>query len=98
MPRAALDYLALQVGVPAEERQREALLARCGAERLEPPGRSRLDVCWPRAAAAAEQRFCAQTVARLSADAVEQLEELAGAARGDVAGGRGLLAELKADS
>jgi len=46
---------------------------------------------------AAEQQFCTQTVGRLSADAVERLEEPAGTARGDVAGGRGLLAELKAD-
>jgi hypothetical protein len=41
--------------------------------------------------AAAEQRFCAQTAERLSAQSIERLEELARAARTDVAGGRGLL-------
>jgi hypothetical protein len=78
-----------------EERQREALLARCRAERLEPPGPSRVDRVLAAGRTAAEQRFCAQTVARLSAEAIDRLEELAGAAPGD--GGRGLLAELKAD-
>jgi hypothetical protein len=48
------------------------------------------------ARAEAEQRFCAQTVARLSPEAIERIEELSGAGRPDVAGGR-LLAELKAD-
>jgi TnpA family transposase len=80
-----------------EERQREALLARCRAERLEPPGPSRLDRVLAAGRAAAEQRFCAQTVERLSADAIERLEELAASTHGDVGGGRGLLAELKAD-
>ena len=41
------------------------------------------------ARATAEQLFCARTTGRLPADAIERLE--------DLAGGRGLLAELKAD-
>ena len=80
-----------------EERQREALLARCRVERLEPPGPSQVDRVLAAGRADAEQRFCAQTVERLSAEAIERLEELAGAGREDGAGGRGLLAELKAD-
>ncbi len=80
-----------------EERQREALLARCRAERLEPPGPSRVDRVLSAGRAEAEERFCAQTVGRLSPEAIERLEELVGGGRTDVAGGRGLLAELKAD-
>lgn len=81
-----------------EDRQLEALLARCRVERLEPSAPSRLDRVLAAGRAAGEQRFCARTVARLSAEAIERLEELAGMARGgDGAGGRGLLAELKAD-
>ena len=72
-----------------EERQREALQARCRAERIEPPGPSRVDRLLATARAAAEQRFCVQTTGRLTAEAIERLEELAA--------GRGLLAELKAD-
>jgi hypothetical protein len=80
-----------------EERQREALLTRCRAERVEPPGPSRVERVLAAGRAEAEERFCAQTVTRLSAETIERLEELAGAGRADVAGGRGLLAELKAD-
>jgi hypothetical protein len=61
-----------------EERQREALLARCRVEHLEPPGPSRMDRVLASGRAEAEQRFCAQTVGRLSAEAIERLEELAG--------------------
>jgi Domain of unknown function (DUF4158) len=61
-----------------EERLREALLARCRAERLEPPGPSRIDRVLGGARAAFEQQFCATTVARLSASdqAIMGLEEL----------------------
>jgi Domain of unknown function (DUF4158) len=60
-----------------EERLREALLARCRAERLEPPGPSRIDRVLGSARAAFEQ-FCAATVARLAASyqAITGLEEL----------------------
>jgi hypothetical protein len=48
---------------------------------------------------ASEQRFCVRTVERLPAEAIDRLEELFAAGPGNVgiAGGRGLLAELKAD-
>jgi hypothetical protein len=61
-----------------EERLREALLARCCAERLEPPGPSRTDRVLGSARAAFEQQFCAATVARLAASqqAITGLEEL----------------------
>ncbi len=49
-----------------QERLREALLARCRAERLEPPGPSRIDRVLGAARAAFEQQFCAKTVVRLS--------------------------------
>ncbi len=57
-----------------DEGLRTALLARCRAERIEPPGRV------TRIVAAARSRFekalCAEVVARLSPDAVARLEEL----------------------
>lgn len=86
-----------------EERLREALLARCRAEKLEPPAQSRIGRVMGSAKAAAEQSFCAKTVARLSEESVARLEELvaeeeSGDGVGSRAGsGRGMLAELKAD-
>ncbi len=59
-----------------EERLREALLARCRAERLEPPGPSRFERVLASARAAFEQQFCAETVARLSEQAIRGLQEL----------------------
>jgi hypothetical protein len=61
-----------------EERLREALLARCRSERLEPPGPSRIDRVLGSVRAAFEQQFCAATVARLAASdqAITGLEEL----------------------
>jgi hypothetical protein len=55
----------------------EALLARFGAERLEPPGPSRVDRMLGSAGAAFEQQFCAETAARLSVSgqAIKGLEE-----------------------
>jgi hypothetical protein len=72
------SWLAAEVCLSelGEERQREALLSRCREERLEPPGPSRLDRVLATGRAAAEQRFCAQTVERMSADAIERLEEV----------------------
>ena len=86
-----------------EERLREALLARCRAEKIEPPGPSRLGRVMGSAKAAAEQDFCAGTVARLSDESVARVEELVAEEEteddvGSPAGsGRGMLAELKAD-
>jgi hypothetical protein len=71
---------------PAElgpERQREALLARCRAERLEPPGPSRVERLLGAARARAEHDFAARTVARLPGAVADRLEALVAADRGD---------------
>lgn len=82
-----------------EDRQRDALLSRCREERLEPPGRIARLIGSARRLA--DERFCERTVARLSALAIERLEELVAersqAGDGTVGGGRGLLAELRSD-
>ncbi len=70
----------------SEARLREALLARCRAERIEPPGR--LERILAAAGSAFDKRFCAQVVARLSDQTQSRLEELIG---------DGALPELKAD-
>lgn len=85
-----------------EERLRDALLARCRAQKLEPPGPSRIERMVGSAKAAAEQEFCARTVARLPEGSVERLEELfaeegPGYDGGRAGSRRGMLAELKAD-
>jgi TnpA family transposase len=81
------------------ERQRDALVARCRADRLEPPAPTRLDRIVATARAAAEQRFCTVTVERLPDAAIRLLEELVDSdTGGDADGGAsGLLADLKAD-
>jgi hypothetical protein len=54
-----------------EDRQREAVLARCRAEKIEPPGRmSRIIGSANRIA---DERFCAVTVSRLSAEVAQSL-------------------------
>ena len=94
-------------GQPDDDRQRDALLRRCRAERIEPPGR--LGRILGAARRLADERFCETTVAQLSSATIAKLEELVGGddpaapAAGDehdrraVGGGPGLLAELKAD-
>jgi TnpA family transposase len=93
-------WLAEEV-CPAElgqERLREALLARCRAERLEPPGPSRVERLLGAARARAEHDFAARTAARLPGAVVARLEGLVAADQDEeTAGGRGVLAELKAD-
>lgn len=82
------DWLANEV-CPVElrdERLREALLVRCRAERLEPPGR--IERIIGSARAAFEQRLCDRTLARLGEHCAARLEDL---------GSRPLLAELKSD-
>jgi Domain of unknown function (DUF4158) len=76
-----------------DERLREALLGRFRAERLEPPGVTRLERIMGAARAAADQRFCGRTVARLPEQTAARLEALAG----DDVSGRGAMVELKAD-
>jgi TnpA family transposase len=82
------DWLASEV-CPVElrdEQLREALLVRCRAERLEPPGR--VERIIGSARAAFEQRFCDGIVTRLGEHCAQRLEDLAS---------RDLLAQLKAD-
>ncbi|MEP6462278.1 MAG: DUF4158 domain-containing protein, partial [Frankiaceae bacterium] len=97
--QALADWLAAAVAPsePSDERLREALLARCRTERLEPPGR--LDRLVASARAAAADRFCAATVARLDPAVVDRLERLVAEVDPIPAGSaeRGLLAELKTD-
>ncbi len=77
---------------------REALLARCRSEHIEPPGR--IERIIGAARSAASDRFCATTAARLGPAAADRLEQLV-ADRGEEddegGGGRGVLGELKAD-
>lgn len=75
----------------SEERLRDAVLVRCRAEHIEPPGR--LDRIVGSARSTFEQRFCQRTTDRLSEECVTALEDLV--AEQDTA--RGLLADLKAD-
>jgi len=85
-------WLAEQV-CPVEQRDeqlREALLVRCRALRIEPPGRASRIIGAARTAF--EATFCDKTVARLDPGCIEQLEALV-----DAGQGQGLLAELKAD-
>lgn len=78
----------------SDERLREALLGRCRAERIEPPGRIERIVAGARAAAA--DAFCARTVARLPDGVAAALEALLD---DDPPGGRrgAAFAELKSD-
>jgi TnpA family transposase len=81
-----------------DERQKAALLTRCRAARIEPPGR--VDRILGAAQAGFEQRFCQQTVDKLPEDAIARLEELAADDQGDGDQGvasRRFLIELKAD-
>jgi hypothetical protein len=73
-----------------DEQLREALLVRCRAERIEPPGRA--DRIVGSARASFEKRFSERTASRLGNGCIERLEALV---QGD--DGRALLAELKAD-
>jgi hypothetical protein len=95
------EWLAAEI-CPVEmtgEGLKTALWARCRVERIEPPGRTERIVgsAWTRF----EQRFCAEIMARLTAEAIDRLEELVaehGALAAEVAGGgRGFFADLNAD-
>jgi len=79
----------------SEDRLREALLSRCRADHVEPPGR--IERIIGAARSMASEKFCATTVARLGADAAGRLEQLVAAHDDEPSGGRGVLAELKAD-
>ncbi|MEV5707972.1 Tn3 family transposase [Actinoallomurus sp. NPDC052274] len=85
-----IDWLAIEICpvVLADEGVRAAMLARCRKLKIEPPGRIERILGGSRARF--EKAFCAQVVARLSAETVAGLEELA-------TGRDGFLAELKSD-
>jgi len=84
-----------------EDRQREAVLARCRAEKLEPPGR--MDRIVGAANRIADERFCAVTVSRLPADVAAALRSIVaepGEAEADELGDDedpSFFTELKAD-
>lgn len=81
-----------------EDRQRDAVLARCRAEKLEPPGR--MDRIVGAANRLADARFCDDTVARLSADVTAALWAVLGDDQDDAddgAAGVSFFNELKAD-
>jgi hypothetical protein len=73
-----------------DEQLREALLVRCRAERIEPPGR--IDRIIRAARAAFEKRFCELTTGRLGQECADRLKALLGDKA--AAGRGGLLAEL----
>src|SRR5664280_2482747 len=70
---ARAGWLAAEVAPaePSDDRLRETLLTRCRNEHLEPPGR--VDRLVASARAAATDRFCAATVARLDQGAADRL-------------------------
>ncbi|WP_228566901.1 Tn3 family transposase [Nocardia sp. SYP-A9097] len=78
-----------------EEQLRHALLVRCRADRVEPPGR--IDRIIGSARTTFEKRFCERTVARLSALSIDRLSNLVAIGAAPLASGRNLLAELKSD-
>ncbi len=78
-----------------EDRQREAVLARCRVEHIEPPGRMSRIV--GTANRIADERFCATIVSRLSAEVAQSLWALIVEASDDADGESGFFTELKAD-
>ena len=96
-------WLAEQV-CPSElntDRQREASLARCRIDKIEPPSRLIYDRILASANRSADQRFCATTLARLSPETTAALEALIAEDRpddtNDAERGGGFFTELKAD-
>jgi hypothetical protein len=83
----------------SEDRLPEAVLARCRAERIEPPGGSRVERILGSTRASFERRFTATIVGRVPDSSAERLEQLADddSADGALSGGVSFLAELKAD-
>ena len=80
----------------SDDRLRAALLARCRAERVEPP--ARVDRILGAARAAVADRFTTAVVARLTSETAARLDALAGIGRdGADPGSTGWLAELRAD-
>ena len=81
-----------------EDRQRDAVLARCRAEKIEPPGR--MDRIIGAANRIADDRFCALIVSRLPAEVAQSLWSLIGDVSDDRDDGQdepSFFTELKAD-
>jgi TnpA family transposase len=81
-----------------EDRQREAVLARCRAGKIEPPGRMSRII--GSASRIADERFCALTISRLDPGVAQALWALIAGAREDEQGEDdelSLFTELKAD-
>jgi hypothetical protein len=80
------------------DRLRSALLARCRAERIEPPKTGRLERLLGAAETMFAWQFTATTMARLGMESIRGLEELIAVDDPDAPGGRrGFLQELKQD-
>jgi TnpA family transposase len=80
------------------DRLRSALLARCRAERIEPPKAGRLERLLGAAETMFAWQFTATTMARLGMESIRGLEELIAVDDPDAPGGRrGFLQELKQD-
>jgi len=93
-----IRWLAMEV-CPSElneERQREAVVARARTQKVEPPGR--MERIIGSANRIADERFCVQTISRLSADVVQSLWSII-AATGDPESvdERSFFTELRAD-
>jgi hypothetical protein len=83
----------------SEDRLREAVVARCRAEHIEPPRSSRVERVVGNAKATSERQFTATIAGRVSESSAERLEQLAGedSPDGVLGGGVSFLTELKAD-
>ncbi|MGH3865984.1 MAG: DUF4158 domain-containing protein [Pseudonocardiaceae bacterium] len=82
----------------SRDRLRDALLARCRQEKIEPPRPARIERLLGAAEAMFERVFTSVSVARLSAEVVGRLEELVAADDPDAVGGRrSFLQELRED-
>jgi hypothetical protein len=83
----------------SEDRLREAVVARCRAEHIEPPRSSRVERVLGNAKATSERQFTATIAGRVSESSAERLEQLAGedSPDGVLGGGVSFLTELKAD-
>lgn len=79
------------------DRQREALLAKCRTDRIEPPGKVVADRLIARAGRLADETFCVQVTARLSAEVAAALEAIVAEPGDDDTGGGEFFTELKAD-
>jgi TnpA family transposase/ribosomal protein L17 len=82
----------------SRDRLREALLARCRQEKIEPPRPARIERLLGAAQAMFEREFTSATIQRLPAEVIARLEELITVADADAVGDRrSFLQELKQD-